>query len=156
MLAVAGIIALPWEKKPQPSHAGEILVPLSARTIPAYSKVVREDLLKDIKNVGWNGVWVAEKDLAPGTITDARKIIGRVLDHDKRPDYSFTEDDFLPLGTRPGLVAGIPPGKRSLTIEASRIPGLHGLRVGDHFDVLATLKVDKNHQSNGKGPPPSK
>jgi Flp pilus assembly protein CpaB len=156
MLAVAGIIVLPWSKPPEPSHEGEIQVPFSARAIPAYNRIVREDLLSDVAHGLWNYQWVPKGALPPEAITDASKIIGRVMDHDKEPSYVFTEGDFLPRGTRPGLVAGIPPGKRSLTIEAAKIPGLHGLRLGDRFDVLATMKLDKNQSNNGKGPPPVK
>src|SRR6266550_4471959 len=48
-------------------------------------------------------------------------IIGRVLDGDKKPGYVFTDADFLPRGTREGLVAGIPAGKRAIRISAERV-----------------------------------
>ena len=48
-----------------------------------------------------------------GVISDFSQITGRVVDHEKPPRYPFTELDFLPKGTRPGLVAVIPPGKRN-------------------------------------------
>ena len=156
MLAVAGIIVLPWSKPPEPSHEGEILVPFSARHVPAFNRIMREDLLADVQHGVWNVRWVPKGALPPGALIEQSKIIGRVMNHDKQPSYVFTEADFMPVGTRPGLVAGIPPGKRSLTIEASKIPGLHGLSIGDRFDMLATMKLDKSHPANGKGPPPSK
>ena len=82
--------------------------------------------------------------LPPNVITDRSKIIGRVMNHEKGPGYVFTEADFMPVGTRFGVVAGIPPGKRSFTVEASKISGIHGLQLGDRFDLVGTLPVDKN------------
>jgi hypothetical protein len=69
-------------------------------------------------------------------------IWGRVLDHDKQPGYVFTERDFLPRGTREGLVAGIPAGKRAIRVEADKVEGLFGLRPGDRFDLVATVAID--------------
>jgi Flp pilus assembly protein CpaB len=69
-------------------------------------------------------------------------IMGRVLDHDKQPGYVFTENDFLPKGTREGIVAGIPPGKRAIRVLADKVEGLYGLRAGDRFDLVATLPID--------------
>ena len=51
-------------------------------------------------------------------------IIGRVLDGDKQPGYVFTEADFLPRGTREGLVGGHPArqaGHPDLRRQASRV-----------------------------------
>jgi Flp pilus assembly protein CpaB len=69
-------------------------------------------------------------------------VIGRVLAHDKNPGYVFTEADFLPKGTREGVVAGIPAGKRAVRISADKVEGLYGLHSGDRFDLLATMPVD--------------
>lgn len=154
MLVKAGIVVLPWSKPPEPSHEGDVLVPLSARVIPAFTRITRDDLIAGGR---WVEMWVPKDRVPPGAITDRTKIIGRVMSHEKGPNYSFTEEgDFMPPGTRPGLVAGIPKGKRSLTIEATKIPGLHGLSAGDRFDVLATIKPEKSLVNSGKGPPPQK
>ena len=69
-------------------------------------------------------------------------MIGRVVNHEKQANYAFRETDFLPPGTRPGMVAGIPPGKRSYTLEVTKIKGIQSLKAGDRFDLLATLPVD--------------
>jgi Flp pilus assembly protein CpaB len=69
-------------------------------------------------------------------------VIGRVLNHDKPAGYVFTEADFEPKGTRPGLVAGIPAGKRAMRIPVERIPGLVELQPGDRFDLVATAPID--------------
>ena len=48
-----------------------------------------------------------------GIIIDPSKIIGRVMAHEKPADFAFTEEDFLPFGTSPGIAGGTPPGKRA-------------------------------------------
>ena len=63
--------------------------------------------------------------------------------HDKAPGFVFTERDFLPKGTLPGLVAGIPPGKRALTLDAGKLRGIDLLQIGDHLDLLAAVPVDR-------------
>jgi hypothetical protein len=54
----------------------------------------------------------------------------------------FTKSDFFPDGTRPGLVAGIPPGSRAMRVQADKVDGFFELRPGDHFDLMATLPID--------------
>jgi hypothetical protein len=77
-------------------------------------------------------------------------IWGRVLDHDKPAGFVFTERDFLPRGTREGIVAGIPAGKRAIRVEADKVEGLFGLRPGDRFDLVATLPIDTSRGGAGQ------
>ena len=129
------------EEKPWTPPVGKTPVPRSGRAIAAYAEVSRDDL--------WN---VKEQRAAlsymdpttveqEGVITDARKILGRVLKRDKAAGYVFRESDFLPQGTRPGLVGGIPPGMRGMRIELSKARGLFGLQAGDYFDLVSTIPV---------------
>jgi hypothetical protein len=119
---------------------GWVMVPISPSAIPAYTRLTRQNLwdptTKRIASI------YLPPEQAGGLVTEVAALIGRVLERDKPAGYAFTEEDFLPRGTRPGLVAGIPPGMRALRIEAEQIKGIHGLRLGDHFDLLATLPVD--------------
>lgn len=141
LLVAGGMLDLPFLHL-EPSRAGMVRVPMSGRLIPAYTKLMREDLWNTETNY-WNEQWVPESSVrAGGAIADRTKVLGRVLDHDKPAGYAFTEDDFLPPGTRPGVVAGVPPGKRSLTVEVGKVQGLHMLRPGDHFDLLAAQKLE--------------
>src|SRR5207249_3734084 len=75
-----------------------------------------------------NVMWMPKELVPPGVLVNLADVLGRVLDHDKPAGYVFTEEDFMPKGTRAGLVAGIPPGKRSMTIEAVKLDGIFGLR----------------------------
>jgi hypothetical protein len=83
-------------------------------------------------------------------ITNIADVIGRVLDHDKEPGYVFTEADFLPPGTREGITAGIPAGKRAVRISADKVDGLYGLHAGDRFDLLATMPIEASRSSGGQ------
>jgi len=124
-----------------PSHRGEIAIPVSGTNIPAYTRLTRDHL--------WNPqaktfavIWLRPEQVSPDMKRNLGDIVGRVLNHDKAGNYVFTEADFLPPGTRPGLVAGIPPGKRAMRVDTSRIPGLIGLVPGDRFDLVSTLPLE--------------
>ncbi len=143
-LAAMGLVDLPFLRPREPSRVGMVKVPLSARLIPAYKLIRRDDLINPETGT-WIETWAAEKDIATHKIVaDPAKIIGRVINYDKGPLFSFTENDFMPVGTRAGLVAGIPPGKRSLTLPTAKLEGINGLQMGDRFDIVSTLPVDKN------------
>src|SRR5688572_21758171 len=151
VLLAPGVLPLPWQRAlglaaDEPALAAElpagyVRVPLSATRIPAYAKVAREHLF-DPKKVRWVETAVRRADLPSDVILDRGDALGRVLRQDKPAGYVFTERDFMPEGTRPGLVGGIPAGKRGYRVEVEKIPGLYGLNAGDRFDLLATLAVD--------------
>jgi len=121
--------------------AGKVAVPASARKIPAYTKIS----LVDVWNTKSDDL--ALKFLDPERLKDGEvlvnlsDILGRVLDHEKPPGFVFTESDFLPKGTRPGLVAGIPAGRRAMRVELNHVRGLFGLSPGDRFDIVSTLAI---------------
>ena len=128
---------------PPPSTAGLVPVPTPVRRIPAYTRVTR-DHLWDPRNQRLSFVYLPPGSLTPEMLVNVSDVLGRVLDHEKAPGYVFTEDDFLPKGTREGLVGGIPAGKRAVRISGDRVDGLFGLNPGDRFDLLATLPIDGN------------
>jgi Flp pilus assembly protein CpaB len=74
-----------------------------------------------------------------GALMSVNDIIGRVLARDKSPLLAFREELFLPKGTRPGIAGGIPPGMQALTLDATRLDGVHALKAGDHVDLMATI-----------------
>lgn len=124
-----------------PSTAGLVPVPTVAGKIPAYSRL-RRDHLWDVRNGRIAVVYLPPGAVRPEMLTRVTDIVGRVLAHDKSPGYVFTEDDFLPRGTREGIVGGIPAGKRAVRVPADTVDGLHGLHLGDRFDLLATMPID--------------
>ncbi|GJM20491.1 MAG: hypothetical protein DHS20C15_04060 [Planctomycetota bacterium] len=152
LLALGNTLTIPWfngplvlalgertEEGPPPGRVG---VPISARGLPAYHQLTRDDLWNPQAQRLAVAYLTPEQVERTGALTELRDVIGRVLDHDKPAGYAFTERDFLPKGTRPGLTAGIPPGKRALRIDVSRIDGLVGLNPGDHFDMLSSVPIE--------------
>lgn len=125
-------------------YAGMVAVPISGTPIPIYSVVTRDHLAAPGTLVT-RVLHFPPQDVPPDFITDHNKIIGRVMAREKQSGYAFTERDFLPKGTRPGMVAGIPPGKRAMTLDANQVRGLKDLRIGDRFDLLASETVDLQH-----------
>jgi Flp pilus assembly protein CpaB len=137
-----GVVTIPTFFRPaQASTAGLVPVPIPARTIPAYTKVMRDHLWDPAQNQ-LTFVHLQPRAMTPEMLVNLNDILGRVLDHDKPAGYVFTETDFLPKGTREGLVGGIPPGKRAVRVPADKVEGLYGLRPGDRFDLVATLPID--------------
>lgn len=136
-------VEMPWMKKaaPKPKPTGTPIF-LSSRPIPAYTKVTR-DFLFDAKTAEPSvGYFRPDHIKEHGFVTDVTKILGRVMARDKAAGYAFTEKDFFPEGTRPGVVAGIPPGKRMFVLPADKVTGMHSLKAGDHFDLIGTIQVD--------------
>jgi hypothetical protein len=77
-----------------------------------------------------------------GALLKANDIIGRVLKIDKTAFVAFSEENFYPKGTREGITGGVPQGKRAYRLDAAEISGFHGLKAGDHFDLLASVPLD--------------
>ncbi len=132
--------------------AGYVGIPLSARSIPAYTEVTRDYLLNP-KTGELVVKWVAPNDVPKGIITDLSKILKRVTARDKPAVYYFLESDFLPEGTRPGPAGGTPLGKRAITLDATKLKGVHELKEGDIVDLLASVAVDMpgaGHSNSGR------
>ena len=105
-------------------HTGMVPVPICGRVIPAYTMVTR-DYIWDTKANSLSVVWVPREAVHTDVFTQLGKILGRVTAREKAAQYLFKEADFLPEGTRPGLSAGVPPGKRAMTIEAGKLNGIY-------------------------------
>lgn len=121
---------------------GTIAVPAAAIGIPAYTRVGLDHLI-DTGTGDLHAVYLPEGSILPETMVDPRELIGRVLATDKRRGQLFSETDFFPPGTREGIVAGIPSGKRALRIDATKVNGIVGLARGDRFDLVATDDLRK-------------
>jgi Flp pilus assembly protein CpaB len=130
----------------EPNREGKVPVLMAGQNIPAFTRVTRDHLVNPETKEAAN-FWLVPEQIPPGVMQNLSEIAGRVLKHDKRAGFFFTEDDFLPVGTRPGIVAGIPAGKRSITLDANSIQGVAGLRSGDRFDVIATVPPSKRPAS---------
>jgi Flp pilus assembly protein CpaB len=141
VLVGLGIVKIPTFQPAQASTAGLVPIPIPARAIPVYTKITRDHFWDPAKNQ-MTVVYLPARSVTPEMLPSLQDILGRVLNHDKPAGYVFTEGDFLPKGTREGLVGGIPPGKRAVRVPADKVEGLYGLRPGDRFDLVATLPID--------------
>jgi len=148
-LAAFGLVDLSRLRSSEPSTAGFIAVPTPAKVIPAYTRV-RRDHLWDASRARISVVYLPPRVVTPEMLVSISDVIGRVLDHAKEPGYVFTDSDFLPKGTREGIVAGIPAGKRAVRISADKVDGLYGLHAGDRFDLLATMPIDASRGSGSQ------
>jgi len=127
----------------------EVLVPLASVRIPAYTKLTSEHLIRP-ETLELNLVAFNKDDVeASGILVSINDIVGRVMAKEKLPGFAFKESNFLPEGTRPGLVGGIPAGMRGLKIEAEDIRGIAGLGPGDRFDILSALAYGKQKAAAG-------
>lgn len=149
--ALGGTIRVPFSDPPRyfglaggreaRAVTGKVALPMSARALRGYSKVAREDLW-DAAAGSISVYWMERSRVSEDLCTDVQEILGQVLADDKPAGYVFRKSDFLPPGTRPGMVAGIPAGKRAVRVEVNQVKGLIGLNPGDRFDLIATLAID--------------
>ena len=158
LIVVLGLLAwpqltgqeIPWMsrivqamgREDQGPPEGHIAVPASGRAVAAYQSVRREDLWNAQKNTLQVVYLPPETVEKSGILTSISDIVGRVMAREKSAGYVFTEKDFVAKGVRPGITAGIPPGKRGYRIDPDKVSGLAGLERGDHFDLVATMPLD--------------
>lgn len=127
----------PAKKKPEGTP-----IPLTGRAIPAYTQITREHFLNP--KTGEEVITYRSEDAVKKAkiLTKLSDILGRVLIHDLPANYAFRDEDLFPKGTRPGVVAGVPPGKRAFVLPADKVQGIHTLKTGDHFDLLGSTPID--------------
>jgi Flp pilus assembly protein CpaB len=138
----------PRSSAPVRDTTGLVAVPIPMARIPIYTKITR-DHLWDPKNQRFAAIYLPPEAVMKEMIVNRSEILGRVLNHEKQPGYVFTEADFFVKGMREGIVAGIPPGKRAIRVEATKVEGLYGLQPGDRFDLVASLAIDASGRGGG-------
>lgn len=135
---------------------GQVLAPVPVETVPAFTALRDEHFIRIGPN---NDLSLSQRavnaDAKPDVITDPRMLIGRVLRFDKSAGYPIGESDLLPPGTRPGIVAGVPIGKRAMIVDADRLEGARALNRGDRFDLIAALTPEKRRRVLGSAARPA-
>lgn len=121
-----------------PNRDNKTKVPVTLRDMKAFSEVLRDDIY-DLGLGEDSFQWVETAKVDPDWILDMSKIRNRVLACDKEKDYPFTESDFLPEGSRTGIIGGVAEGKQGFFLDVEKIPGLRFLRQGDRFDLIASV-----------------
>ena len=119
-----------------------------------------EDQVQDIRNVNDEVVFVvsdgrevhaSQTIMLGGTLMSARAIIGRVLKKDKKAGMGFREAIFFPQGTPEGIAGATPPGMRAITLDATKLTGVHSLNAGDQIDLLANVPVEERDSFQSAG-----
>lgn len=148
VLRVAGFLGNSTPIAQKKSREGLVPVPKSLTSLKAFSKVNREDVY-DLKLGDDSYFWLpkAQVDANPDWMVSVDQIIGRVMARDKSPDFVFQEKDFLPEGSRTGLMGGVPVGKQGFFLDVDQIPGLRFLKKGDRFDLLVNLPEETRDPS---------
>lgn len=138
--AYLGLLSKSPSAAAKPSRAGLVPVPKSLVELKAFEKVQREHIY-DLEQGDDSYFWLPKDQVErhPEWITRVDGIIGRVLARDKRAEFVFSEKDFLPEGSRTGIAAGVPEGKQGFFVDADKVPGLRLLKMGDRFDLIASL-----------------
>ena len=130
--------------------AGQVLAPVPVEAITAFTALRDEHFVRINPD---NSLALSQRAITasakPDVITDPRLLIGRVLKFDKSAGYPIGESDLLPVGTRPGIVAGVPMGKRAMIVDADRIAGARALNRGDRFDLIAALTPETKRRVLG-------
>jgi len=128
------------EQVVQKNREGMVAVPKSLVALRAFDRVDREDVYdRTLADDSYFWLPQAQVDAHPEWVTRVDQVIGRVMARDKRVDFVFSENDFLPEGSRVGLSGGVPDGKQGFFLDAEQIPGLRLLKIGDRFDLMASL-----------------
>lgn len=130
------------------SREGLVPVPKTLVAVRAFDKVKREDIF-DLSLGDDSYFWLpkAQVDAHPEWVKSVDQVIGRVMARDKSTDFVFKESDFLPEGSRTGLIGGVPIGKQGFFLDADKIPGLRFLKKGDRFDLLINLPEESRDSS---------
>lgn len=116
-----------------------------------------ESRVESIKNVNDEVVFVvtggaevrqAQTFSLGSAIMNVNAILGRVVKADKRAGMGFSESTFFPTGTPEGLAGATPQGMRAITLDATRLTGVHSLNAGDQIDLLASVPVESESESS--------
>ncbi|TVS08472.1 MAG: hypothetical protein EA424_28530 [Planctomycetaceae bacterium] len=78
-----------------------------------------------------------------GVMMNVSDIVGRVVRQDARPGLGFHQGIFFPLGTPSGIAGATPPGMRAVTLDATKLTGVHALNAGDRIDLMASVPASE-------------
>lgn len=132
----------------KPDRTGKVPIPKSLVELKAFEKVRREDVFdreKGDDSYFWLSREAVERN--PDWVTSIDQVIGRVMAKDKRADFVFRKSDFLPEGSRTGLMGGVPEGKQGFFLSVEKVPGVRYLKKGDRFDLLVNLPDESEEQA---------
>lgn len=108
------------------------------RAVSAYAAIRQEDLVDPVSG-RLNSYYFQPDAIDRQWLTGFGDLVGRVLRRDVAPGEPIKEADLLPLGTRPGVVAGAPEGTVVIHAAGDRLPGVDNLVIGDYLTIYQSL-----------------
>jgi pilus assembly protein CpaB len=131
----AVVLASRWLLRQTPGTSNKIVV---AAADVSLGQRLAPEMLKSLD-------WPADS-LPRGALTDASKLVGRVLKTSVLRDEPLSEAKLAPAGTLGGLSALISEGKRAITVRVNDVVGVAGFALpGNFVDIIV------NTQSAGSG-----
>lgn len=147
------------QKVPPQSAVGMSISGISSDLTPVDGRVdaVRNDNGTVVFMVGDKEVPQSQVAELGGALMNINAILGRVVRKDKRAGMGFQETSFFPRGTPEGIAGATPPGMKAVTLDATKLTGIHALNSGDRLDLLASVPVGEvsAFQANSAGPLPN-
>lgn len=150
---------LMYQKVPPRSAVGMSISGISSDLTPVEGRVdsVRDDDGTVIFVVGNKEVPQSQVNELGGALMNINSILGRVVRKDKRGGMGFQDATFFPQGTPEGIAGATPPGMKAITLNATKLTGIHALNSGDRLDLLASVPAGETSafQASSGGPSPT-
>lgn len=84
-----------------------------------------------------------------GAFTDAQTVAGRVALTSIQPGEPILESRLAPEGTKGGLSAVVPEGKRAITVRVNDVVGVAGFALpGNYVDIMVNTQVEGANRSD--------
>jgi pilus assembly protein CpaB len=115
---------------------GGVRVAVARRDLPRGTRLTLEAL---------DTARMSLKELPPGTFSDPRTLVGRLLADSLPQGAPVREDALMPLAAHPPLMTAVPPGYRAVGVFVDGRGGLHRfLQPGDRVDVVVAVASQPN------------
>ena len=97
-----------------------------------------------IRMVDW-----PQSSVPPGAFTDAGKLEGRVVTVAMQRGEPLTETRLAPVGSKGGLSAVVPQGRRAMTVRVNDVVGVAGFALpGTYVDVMVNTQEEGAQRSD--------
>src|SRR5207249_11187820 len=91
-----------------------------------------------------------QASVPPGAFTDATKLDGRVVTAGLHRGEPVLESRLAPVGSKGGLSAVVPEGKRAMTVRVNDVVGVAGFALpGTFVDILVSTQEENSKPANG-------
>lgn len=90
-----------------------------------------------------------QNSVPPGAIVEAAKLEGRVVIGSVQRGEPILESKLAPVGTKGGLSAVVPEGKRAMTVRVNDVVGVAGFALpGTFVDVMVNTQEDSTQRGD--------